>query len=253
MPPSGRIFAHAPFDGFRVIVTGGASGIGAACVSALGDEGAQVITFDKKKPGTSGRHCIVDVSDRDAVDRAVARAVSDLGGLDLLVNSAGYPVTKAGMDLSDREWRDHFEADVHGIRSMCDACRPHLERSRGAIVNVTSAAGLGGDKGMEAYDAAKGAAVQLTRAMAIDLGPSGIRVNAVCPTVTRTAMSKDVEARADKMHALEEAIPLGRIGEAEEVAAAILFLGGPAASYVSGVCLPVDGGVTAWNGQPSLA
>ena len=249
--------SHNPrFDNFCVLVTGGASGIGAAAVRAFAGQGATVVSMDKadpdRHPPDACRALTADVSHRGEVRRAVAEASAELGGIDVLVNSAGYPVTEAGGALTDQEWRDHFEADVHGLRNMCDACQDDLRASGGNIVNVTSVAGFGGDRGMEAYDAAKGAALQLTRALAIDFGPSGVRVNAVCPTVTRTPMGRYVEEDPQKLRALEQAIPLGRIGEPEEVADAILFLASPAARFVTGAALPVDGGVTAWNGQPPL-
>ena len=249
------------FDGCRVIVTGAASGIGRAAALRFAENGARVCGVDKQWPEAAASAqpdnratCLTcDVSKRRAVEETVAEAARAMGGIDVLVNNAGYPVTDTDEDMPDATWRAHFEADVHGIHYMTEAARPWLERSGGAIVNTTSVAGLGGDRAMEAYDAAKGAAVRLTNALAIDLAPRGVRVNAVCPTLTRTAMSREIEAQPEKLSAFEQAIPMKRIAEPEEVAAAILFLASEDASFITGVALPVDGGVTAGNGQPTLA
>lgn len=247
------------FEGQTVIVTGAASGIGQAAAQRFATEGARTCLLDKDWHGLEASgdadevRLTCDVSDREAVDETVSRAAETLGGIDVLVNNAGYPVTDLDGEMSDETWRAHFETDVHGLRYVTQAARPWLEAAGGAIVNTASVAGLGGDRAMEAYDAAKGAAVRLTNALAIDLAPRGVRVNAVCPTLTRTGMSRAVEEQPAKFEAFRQAIPLGRIAEAEEVAAAILFLASDDASFITGVTLPVDGGVTAGNGQPNLA
>ena len=249
------------FEGCKVLVTGAASGIGRAAALRFAEEGARVCLIDKTWPeedmSREGKDGLLrmtcDVSDAQAVEETVIEAAFALDGIDVLVNNAGYPVTDLDEPMPDATWRAHFEADVHGIHYMTDAALPWLEKGGGAIVNTTSVAGLGGDRAMEAYDAAKGAAVRLTNALAIDLASRGVRVNAVCPTLTRTAMSRAVERQPEKLAAFEAAIPLRRIGEPEDVAAAILFLASSDASFITGVALPVDGGVTAGNGQPYLA
>lgn len=248
------------FNGCKVVVTGAASGIGRAAARRFAEEGARVCLIDIRWPDSKpvedpvppGLRLTCDVSDRHAVEKTVAEAASEMGGIDVLVNNAGYPVTDVDGEMSEEAWRAHFEADVHGLHYMTDAARPWLEQSAGAIVNTTSVSGLGGDRSMEAYNAAKGAAVRLTNALAIDLAPRGVRVNAVCPTLTRTGMSREIERQPAKLAAFEAAIPMGRIGEAAEVAAAIVFLASSDASYITGVSLPVDGGVTAGSGQPAL-
>lgn len=243
------------FEGKSVVITGAASGIGRATARRFAAEGARTGLLDKDKfcdDDLGALNLTCDVSDQEAASHAVATIAECLGGIDVLINNAGYPVTDLDEGMSDDTWRRHFEVDVHGLRYVTEAARPWLEASRGVIVNNTSVAGLGGDRAMEAYDAAKGAAVRLTNALAIDLAPMGVRVNAVCPTLTRTPMSRSVEDQSSKLEAFERAIPLGRIGEPEEVAAVILFLASSDASFVTGVALPVDGGITAGNGQPFL-
>ena len=119
-------------------------------------------------------------------------------------------------------------------------------------MNTASLSGLGADWGMAVYDASKGAVVNLTRALALDHGAQGVRVNAVCPTVTNTAMSAGLEDNEEVMARLRQRIPLGRIAQPDDIAKAILFLASSDAAFITGVCLPVDGGVSASNGQPSM-
>ena len=129
---------------------------------------------------------------------------------------------------------------------------PHLIASKSCIVNTASVSGLGGDWGMSLYDASKGAVVNLTRALALDHGREGVRVNAVCPTVTLTAMAGPIHESAAVMERLRDRIPLGRPAYPTEVAAAIAFLASDDAAFITGVNLPVDGGVSASNGHPRL-
>ena len=128
----------------------------------------------------------------------------------------------------------------------------HLIESRGCIVNTASVSGLGGDWGMSIYNASKGAVVNFTRALAIDHGPDGVRVNSVCPTVTLTKMAGAIHEDAGRLAKLRERVPLGRPAQASEVAAAVAFLASDDASFITGVNLPVDGGVSASNGQPNM-
>ena len=132
----------------------------------------------------------------------------------------------------------------------CRAAMPHLVSTRGAIVNVASISGLAGDGGNAAYNAAKAAVVNLTRAMAVDAGRDGVRVNAVAPGLTATPMTERMRAAPAVVEQYEDRIPLARAGLPEEIGAAICFLASDEASYINGVCLPVDGGLSAWTGQP---
>lgn len=249
----------ARFDGKVVLITGAASGIGATAARAFADEGAQLALIDRPEsafPADIGQragmtvHC--DIGDDGHARDAVDRCVSTLGGIDVLVHNAGYPVQGPKDDLTPDEWRAHFEADVHGIYFSIRAARQALIRSKGCMVNVTSVAALGGDPGMPAYDAAKGAALRLTNSLALELGPYGVRVNAVCPTLTRTHNSKKVEQDPELYARIKASIPLRRIAEPEDVAAAILWLSSTEAGFINGVGLPVDGGLSAGNGQPDM-
>ncbi|WP_118138487.1 SDR family NAD(P)-dependent oxidoreductase [Oceanicella sp. SM1341] len=249
------------FEDRCILVTGAASGIGAAAARRFSREGGCVMLADRSRevfararslPAERSAAVRCDVSRAEEVKEMVAATLRRFGRIDVLVNNAGYPVTDATDEISDETWRAHFETDVHGLRLVCNAALPSLVRRRGNIVNTTSVAGLGGDRAMAAYDAAKGAAVRLTNALAIDLGARGVRANAVCPTLTRTRMSRRVEENPEQIAAFRRAIPLRRIAEPGEVAAAIAFLASDDASFITGVALPVDGGVTAGNGQPQL-
>jgi len=133
----------------------------------------------------------------------------------------------------------------------CRAAIPHLEKTKGSIINTASVSGTGGDWGMSPYNAAKGAIVNLTRALALDLGRKGIRVNAVCPSLTRTGMTEDMLKDEALVAKFKERIPFGRVCEPEEVAAVIAFLASDDASFVTGANIAVDGGVSASNGQPA--
>jgi len=129
---------------------------------------------------------------------------------------------------------------------------PHLLRTRGCIVNVASVSGLGGDWAMSAYNASKGAVVNLTRAMAMDYARDGVRVNSVCPSLTLTNMTRGLAKNEKLMKKFEERMPLGRIALPDDIALAILFLASDDARFITGANLPVDGGTSASNGQPRM-
>ena len=170
----------------------------------------------------------------------------------MLVNNAG--VARVGKIAETK--LAHFDlvmdVNVRGVWNGCRAAMPHLVASKGCIVNTASVSGLGGDWGMSLYNASKGAVVNLTRALALDHGRDGVRVNAVCPTVTFTPMAGPIHENDALMARLRERIPLGRPAHASEVAAAIAFLASDDAAFITGVNLPVDGGVSASNGHPYM-
>ncbi|MDQ7970661.1 MAG: SDR family oxidoreductase, partial [Oxalicibacterium faecigallinarum] len=155
-------------------------------------------------------------------------------------------------DLSIEEWQRVQATNVNGVFFGAKAAIPHLEKTRGCIVNVASVSGLGGDWGMTAYNASKGAVVNLTRVLAMDYAPQGIRVNAVCPSFTLTDMTADMQDDEALLKKFYERIPLGRGAQPSEIASVIAFLASEDAVFVTGVNLPVDGGLTASNGQPKM-
>ncbi|MDE1184222.1 SDR family oxidoreductase [Paraburkholderia sp.] len=250
------------FEGKVVIVTGAGSGIGAATARRFSEEGATTVLVGRTQaklehvaatlPTERTLAQVVDMRNYDDVDMLVTMIVQRYGQLDVIVNNAG--VVKMGpIDaLSLEDWDDVMATDVSGVFYGCRAALPHLKKVKGCIVNVSSVSGIGGDWGMSFYNAAKGAVTNFTRALAMDCGPDGVRVNAVCPTYTRTEMTGDMDSDEQLQQAFRQRIPLGRPAEPEEIASVIAFLASDDARFVTGVNLPVDGGLSASNGQPKL-
>jgi len=180
----------------------------------------------------------------------VATTVKRFGRLDVLVNNAGVHEGGEPQSITNEQWRKVMATDVDGVFFGCRAALPHLAKTKGSIVNTASVSGTGGDWSMSPYNAAKGAVVNLTRALAMDLGKKGVRVNAVCPTLTRTGMTADMMNDGKLLGRFAERIPLGRICEPDEIASVIAFLASDDASFMTGANVAVDGGVSASNGQP---
>jgi 2-keto-3-deoxy-L-fuconate dehydrogenase len=229
----------------RAIVTGGASGIGAAVVSKLRSGGARVIVLDRD--ATAGEDAIgVDVTDAAGVSAAVADAVARLGGLDLLVNNAGIGAAGTVEDNSDEEWHRVYDVNVVGMVRVSRAALPALRESDAAsIVNTCSVAATAGLPQRALYSATKGAVLALTMAMAADHVREGIRVNCVCPGTADTPWVGRLLDAADDPEAERAALnarqPMGRLVSAEEVADGIVYLATASAS--TGTALFVDGGM----------
>jgi len=242
------------------IVTGGGQGIGAAITERFCEEGARVALAQRNEEvggahaarlraaGHEAIHVRTDVGDRDQVERLVARTVDALGPPDILVNNAGIGVFADPLRMTDEEWHRCFAVDLDGAWYATRAVLPHmLDRGRGSIVNIASNHAFQIIPGCFPYPVAKHALIGMTRALAVEYGARGIRVNAVCPAYIETNAATAYwdtfpdpaveRRRAGGLH------PVGRVGQPDEVAWAVVFLASDEASFVNGEALMVDGGI----------
>jgi meso-butanediol dehydrogenase/(S,S)-butanediol dehydrogenase/diacetyl reductase len=243
------------FEGYGVLITGAGQGIGAATARRLADEGARVLITDLDPgraektaaaiPGALPFAC--DVRDRTSVEAAVARAVEAFGALDVVVNNAYACSEDAPLfeDEDDASWHRDLDATLTGAFRVCRAAMPHLAAAggRGAIVNVGSV-NAEADFGNHAYSAAKAGLASLTRTLAGDAGPRGVRVNIVEPGTIRTDAWAGRDRALDRLAGI---YPLGRVGEPDDIASAIAFLASRDASWITGTTLRVDGGILSAN------
>lgn len=250
------------FQNKTVIVTGSSSGIGAASARRFAAEGANVILNSRSAESCrdiadelgEARSMIVagDISDphfcKDLVDRTVER----FGGLDVLHANAGVATNGPLAEACDADIDKVIDINVKGALYSARAAYPALKASKGAVVMTSSVSGLGGDYQMAIYTASKGAVSQIVRSLALEWGADGIRVNAVNPSMTRTAMAGDMMDDPGIKEAFMHRVALKRFGEPEDVASVVAFLASDDAGFVTGVNLPVDGGVSASNGQPNF-
>jgi NAD(P)-dependent dehydrogenase (short-subunit alcohol dehydrogenase family) len=242
--------------GRRILVTGAASGIGRGTARHLADQGAHVALLDRDRAGldrmlsaspASVPAAVADVTDADAVQAAVDTLAASLGGLDGVVNCAGVDLLQGFENTQAAQWQHVLGVNLLGPVNVCRAALPALRRGTApAIVNVASAAALRPLPDRTAYCSSKAALVMFGKALAMDLAPDGIRVNSVCPGIVETPMLRaSVQDSPDPRAALASITDrylIRRAGTVEEVAAAVAFLLGDAAGYITGSSLAVDGG-----------
>lgn len=240
------------------IVTGGGSGIGAATVRRLAKRGLDVVIADRnlvtaqavadevRATGGQARAVACDVTKSDEVDSLITGARAGNATIDLLVNCAGLAGRSGRVDeLSADEWRSVIDVNLASVMLTARAIGPVMYRQRsGSIVNVASIAGLRGSRGQVAYSGAKAGVIGVTMALAKELMGAGVRVNAVAPGFIATPMTDSMPEQIRQAWRLEDLVLGGGFGTADQVAACIDFLGSEAASFVTGVTLPVDGGFT---------
>ncbi|MGD8348616.1 MAG: SDR family oxidoreductase [Gammaproteobacteria bacterium] len=247
------------FTGKRVLITGGTSGIGEASAVAFVRAGARVVISGRNQQRArkviercaheAGSIAFVagDITRRQKCELVVTETIGVLGGLDYLVNSAGVIYHATAEETTDEQWLETMNVNVNGMFYMCRAALPSLKSSKGAIVNIASDAALSGSPHLTAYCASKGAVLQMTRAMALDYAPEGVRIVPICPGDVDTPMlrgefrDRGLEARAGLAESAA-GVPLNRVCTAEEVADMVLYACSDSSRFVTGYPLVIDGG-----------
>lgn len=252
---------HFDFDAQVIVVTGAAQGIGAACAQRLARSNARLALWDVDEAqgealaqtlranGTEVLFVACDVSDAAAVASATAATIAAFGRIDGLVNNAGIVRSAPFLEMSQADWQRVIDVNLSGAFRVGQAvARVMAAQGGGSIVNMGSVSGLLASPGIAAYNTSKGGMHQLTRVMAVELAAQGVRVNAVAPGTIATELAIQAVMGSEEARArVLGRTPLGRLGEPAEVADAVAFLLSPAASYLSGSILVIDGGRTALN------
>ena len=247
-------------EGKVIAVTGGAKGIGQGCAQVMAGKGATIVIADNdeqagppaeadlRERGAEALFIPTDVSQSQAVTEMVERTIAEYGQLDCLLNNAGTHISKTVFDHTEEEWDRLIDINLKGYFLCTKAALPHLVAAKGNIINMSSMVGLVGQSRAVAYAASKGGIVAMTQALALDLAPHEVRVNCICPGWVTTPLVEDwFNQQPDPEEARQyiySVHPLGRIATVEEVGEAAAFLGSDAASFITGIALPVDGAVT---------
>lgn len=255
-----QMWHEVRLDGRVALVTGASSGLGYASALALAEAGADLVVASRslerladicraiEARGRQAFPLAVDVRDLAQVRRMADAAVERFGRIDILVNSAGLNIPQPALEVTEEAWDTIMDTNAKGLFFCCQAVGRYMVAQRyGRIVNIGSTMGLVGMADRAAYCASKGAVSQLTKVLAIEWAPYNVTVNAVAPTFVETPLTRPYFERIPGFR--EEVLrrmPMGRLGLPEEVAAAVIFLASDAASLITGVTLPVDGGWTAW-------
>jgi len=240
--------------GKKALITGGTKGIGEACALLMAEAGAEVMVLarnegaiedmlveaKKKNLLISGK--AFDMAEPKVASRIIAHVQETWGTLDILVNNAGMNIRKPSVDYAADEYDRIMQVNLRSIFELCQVAYPLLKASRGCIVNMSSVSALTHISSGSIYGMSKAALTQLTRNLAVEWAKDGIRVNAIAPWYISTPLAAPVLDNSEKLKNIIARTPMQRVGTPEEVAAAALFLSLPAASYITGQCIAVDGG-----------
>ncbi|MPR35393.1 SDR family oxidoreductase [Salmonirosea aquatica] len=240
--------------GKKALITGGTKGIGEACALLMAEAGAEVMVlardeevikrsvFEANQKGLSIMGAAFDMAEPKVASRIIAHVQETWGTLDILVNNAGMNIRKPTVDYSADEYDRIMQVNLRSVFELCQAAYPLLRASGGCIVNMSSVSALTHISSGSIYGMSKAALTQLTRNLAVEWAKDGIRVNAIAPWYISTPLAAPVLEDPEKLKNILARTPMQRVGTPEEVAAAALFLSLPAASYITGQCIGVDGG-----------
>jgi 2-hydroxycyclohexanecarboxyl-CoA dehydrogenase len=247
--------------GKTALVTGGGRGIGRAIALALAQEGAQVAVLDIlgdnaaavsreiEATGVKALALTTDLTKRAQVERAIAETLAQFGQIDILVNNAGWDRMEMFLDSEEETWDKIIAINFKGILYVCKAALPSMvARGQGKVISIASDAGRAGSTGEAVYAGTKGAIIAFSKTLAREMARHKITVNVVCPGLTETPLLQGIREQSPKtekvIEAVTRAIPLGRVGQPEDIAGAVVYLASPAADFVTGQTLSVSGGLT---------